>query len=225
MRRLLALAGAACIVALWSCADDEETPPVDTLNEVDLPAVRAILDANDLTGIAPLQVATPDAGYTRVIELNLRPSATGGATIDTIPPDIGRLTGLTTLFLDNNGIRSLPPQIGALRGLTYLSATYNSLQSLPAELMTLPALEDLMLSHNQITAIPSTVGGLSRLQALRIDYNLLQGLPYQVTALNALVEFDFTHNNVCDLDTNTQQWLINRNLITVDWKTAQDGCP
>ena len=49
-----------------------------------------------------------------------------------IPPEIGNLTNLTTLNLENNQLTGeIPPEIGNLTNLTTLNLTENQLRSYP----------------------------------------------------------------------------------------------
>ena len=72
-----------------------------------------------------------------------------------IPPEIGNLTNLTYLRLDDNQLTGpIPPEIGNLTNLTYL-----------------------ILESNQLTGeIPSEIGNLTNLTRLYLDDNQLSGI-------------------------------------------------
>jgi len=67
-----------------------------------------------------------------------------------LPPEIGQLTRLQSLELDNNQLTSLPPEIGQLRNLQELGPRDNQLTTLPPEIGQLTKLKILNLDGNQL---------------------------------------------------------------------------
>jgi internalin A len=55
--------------------------------------------------------------------------------LTTIPPELGALSNLTTLFLSDNQITELPPELGALSNLTTLYLHGNELLGIPNEIL------------------------------------------------------------------------------------------
>ena len=53
-----------------------------------------------------------------------------------VPAEVGALTGLTLLDLNTNSITSVPAELAALRGLTYLDLDSNQLTGVPEEFQT-----------------------------------------------------------------------------------------
>ena len=107
-----------------------------------------------------------------------------------IPPELGALTGLTTLLLMSNNLTgSIPPELGALTGLTNLVLAGNDLTGpIPPELGALPLLRDLALDGNAIDgAIPPELGSLSSLSTLSLNHNDLTGaIPPELGGLDSL---------------------------------------
>ena len=96
-------------------------------------------------------------GSGRVIGLDLRNSRLSGQ----LPPELGRLTNLTRLYLHGNQLNGeLPPELGFLTNLTRLYLHGNRLNGeLPPWLGRLTTLESLDLSDNQLSgAIPPELG-------------------------------------------------------------------
>jgi len=54
-----------------------------------------------------------------------------------LPPEIGRLSNLTKLYLNNNQLKEIPAEIGQLRQLKELNLRNNKLTDLPSELANL----------------------------------------------------------------------------------------
>jgi Leucine-rich repeat (LRR) protein len=77
-----------------------------------------------------------------------------------LPPEIGNLTTLKTLYLSGNQFTELPPVIGNLSGLENLFLNDNQLSSLPPEIAGLSSLCFLDLRGNPITAAPAGLENL-----------------------------------------------------------------
>jgi Leucine-rich repeat (LRR) protein len=115
-----------------------------------------------------------------------------------IPSEIGSLSQLGTLSLDNNQLTgSIPSSIGLLAKLGALLLYFNDLTgSIPSEIGSLKQLEIFSLYNNQLTGtLPSTIGSLSQLSTLFLYYNQLTGtIPSSIGPLSRLV-FLYLCNN------------------------------
>ena len=89
-------------------------------------------------------------------------------------PAFGRLTSLTILRLDRNGLVSLPRFFGKLTNLEDLSLTSNEIRYLPASFSKLTKLTNLYLHSNFLNEIPHALTKLTSLKHLDIDNNPLQ---------------------------------------------------
>src|SRR6185503_6682090 len=94
---------------------------------------------------------------------------------DSIPRDIGKLTNLRTLYLNNNPFNdSIPYVIGTrLRNLNTLNISSAKLQNpIPESLWTLPVLQYLSLSNNNLKdTIPHSIGKLKSIYQLDLSSN------------------------------------------------------
>ena len=106
-----------------------------------------------------------------------------GNQLDSIPPEIGQLTNLTTLGLHSCYLTGgIPPEIGNLVNLTWLD-----------------------LGENQLTGeIPSEIGNLTNLTWLGLEFNKLSGqIPesicdiYQNVTQGGVSQLRITSNNLC----------------------------
>ena len=129
--------------------------------------------ADDFTEGVELWGECYSIDYTYVLGLSY-----GGLTGE-IPPEIGNLTNLMALALDNNQLTgSIPPEIGNLTNLSVLSLSINQLSgTIPPEIGNLTNLTTLSLPYNQLTgSIPPEIGNLTNLSVLSLSINQLTGI-------------------------------------------------
>ena len=108
-----------------------------------------------------------------------------------LPPEIGLLTGLEVLLIDNNGglTGTIPEELGNLVELTRLSIWRNGLTgTIPSELGDLEKLRFLNLGENNLSgAVPAELGSLVNLNELYLNDNNLSGeLPTELGNLLGL---------------------------------------
>lgn len=114
----------------------------------------------------------------------------GSRGILELPPEIGNLTNLTNLNLDNNQLTGLPPEIGNLTNLTSLNLSSNQITSLPPEIGSLTNLTNLNLSINKLTTLPPEIGNLTNLINLNLSNNPLISLPTEILQLKQLIKLN-----------------------------------
>ncbi|MCK4613480.1 MAG: leucine-rich repeat domain-containing protein [Thermoplasmata archaeon] len=122
-----------------------------------------------------------------------------GLGLKSLPPEIGKLTKLTRLDLDNNQLRELPPEITKLTKLTRLDLDHNQLRKLPPEIGKLTNLTTLSLYENQLTALPPEIGKLTKLTELSLFNNQLTALPPEIGKLTKLTELSLFNNQLTAL--------------------------
>ena len=121
-------------------------------------------------------------------------SGHGNNLIGMIPPDLGLLSDLQSLFLGSNQLTGvIPPELSTLGSLRELSLYGNQLTgAIPRWLGNLTGLRWLQLWDNQLTgAIPAELGTLANLEALELGGNALTG-PIPVE-LGNLVNLEWLH--------------------------------
>jgi small GTP-binding protein len=108
-----------------------------------------------------------------------------------LPPELFRLTNLTTLFLFGNQLTELPPELFQLNNLTSLDLLGNQLTALPPELFQLNNLTSLLLDRNQLTSLPPEIAQLPKLEWLEVSDNPLISPPYElaVQGISAIREY------------------------------------
>jgi hypothetical protein len=132
--------------------------------------------------------------------------------LETLPEEIGNLSKLEELIIDNgNGCSmnvSLPGSIGKLKNLRVLklygalderevgkpASPPSRIKILPAQIADLRKLEVLDLGRNGLTAVPPQIAGLTNLTTLRLDFNALRAVPAFVGNFKNLSELALDAN-------------------------------
>ncbi|EOY15800.1 Serine-threonine protein kinase, plant-type, putative [Theobroma cacao] len=132
----------------------------------------------------------------RVVALNL----SGFGLVGSISPQIGNLSFLRSLELQNNQLRgALPHQIGNLFRLRVLNLSFNSLEgAIPPNISKLTELRVLDLMTNKITGrVPEELIHLMKLQVLNLGRNLLSGaIPPSIANLSSLSTLNLGTNTL-----------------------------
>jgi Leucine-rich repeat (LRR) protein len=134
----------------------------------------------------------------RVVSL----SVNNNNLVGSIPPEIGKLTALTSLLIANNSnlTGSIPPEIGNLTALTNLQISSNSKLTggIPTEIGNLTKLQSLNLTVNQLTgSLPTSIGNLVNLTSLIMNQNKLTGsIPDTLGNLSKLQTLSLSNNQL-----------------------------
>ena len=80
--------------------------------------------------------------------------------------ELGQLTELKRLYLDNNELIQVPAELSKLTKLEWLYLGYNKLTSLPAWIGKLTKLVNFHIGFNMLTSMPSEIGQLTNLENL-----------------------------------------------------------
>lgn len=159
-----------------------------------------------LTKLKVIQVNDNELAGTIPTELsqlsNLRDLSIGSNSLSQKGPfplwGLQHLTQLDASKCEITG--SIPPnQLGLMTGLTALYLQENRLMStIPSKVGLLTNLEVVVLSSNLLTgSLPTTIANLSKLNAFAVDYNALTGtLPSELGILSNVERFYFDRNNL-----------------------------
>lgn len=113
-----------------------------------------------------------------------------------LPKELFQLKHLCKLYLQNNKINTISPDIDRLTNLQELNLSHNHLHSLPKTLGKLKSLKRLFLQHNNIANLPKPIRHLSSLQQLDLSYNKMSGLPSYISHLSCLEHLILHHNQI-----------------------------
>ena len=115
-----------------------------------------------------------------------------------IPTEIGLMTGLTRVFMNNRDLfGTIPSEMGNLIQLDQLTMTTNQLTgSIPSTLGNLSRLTWLHIHRNRLVGtIPSTLGNLVRLRELFLQQNQFTGtIPSTIGNLMQIERLLLTNN-------------------------------
>ncbi|CAB9514359.1 leucine rich repeat [Seminavis robusta] len=119
-----------------------------------------------------------------------------------LPLEIGLLTGLKWLFLNDNGIPGkltefLPQDVGVMASLKELGLNDNQFTgSIPSEVGLWTSLTGLWMQHSTlISTLPSEIGQLTNMKGLAFGGNLLSGIiPSEIASMNRLNQLWMTGN-------------------------------
>ena len=137
-----------------------------------------------------------------------------------LPPEIGNLTGLTSLNIKSNLLKTLPPDIGNLTNLTELDLSVNSLTELPPEIGNLTSLTSLNIDLNMLSALPPDIGNLTSLTSLSLNAAKLTVLPPEIGNLTSLTSLSLIADPLTALPleignlTNLTELLLGNNQLT-----------
>lgn len=98
----------------------------------------------------------------------------------TLPPDIGNLTHLKRLTIEESHLEQLPAEIGKLTKLERASFVNCQLETLPEEFGNLKNIENLSLEGNRFSNIPEAVRNLPNLEWVDLRANPLKVVPDDV---------------------------------------------
>ncbi|KAK6924438.1 Leucine-rich repeat-containing N-terminal, plant-type [Dillenia turbinata] len=138
----------------------------------------------------------------------------------TLSPSLGNITFLRLLNLSN--LKKLkgpiPPEFGKLTHLTFLFLDTNKLTgSIPTSFQYLTRLQKLYLSDNYLCSIPSTIGKLVSLVKLDFHGNNLSGnIPPSIGRLKNLNYLDLLSENKLtgSLPPNLRRLILENNMLT-----------
>ena len=107
---------------------------------------------------------------------------------------IGILTELKTLTVNNNRIETLPDNLSYLRSLRRIAARSNRLLELPVSIGQLESLESLDLKGNRLTYLPSSIGQLTSLKQLDVSENSISQLEINICSCVKLDKLELKQN-------------------------------
>jgi hypothetical protein len=195
----------------------------------DAAAVKAILAANGIDVSDPRWNSTDVDVIKEILQENKTYTSDGrvyqltltNKNLTVLPSEIGNLTNLIFLHLDDNRLTSIPKEIGNLTNLIGLYLSKNELTSIPTEIGNLTNLSSLSLSFNQLTSIPTEIGNLTNLTYLALNSNQLTSIPTEIGNLTNLTYLALNSNQLISIPASIGNLI---NLTELDLHSNQLSC-
>ena len=105
--------------------------------------------------------------------------------LETLPAEIGALTGLKWLRLNSNRLSELP-DLSSLKSLRRVYLRGNRFTAVPETLSRLPALTDIDISENPVGEIPEWLARREGLESLSFSRTAVRKLPEDLSAWKSL---------------------------------------
>ncbi|KAK3428265.1 hypothetical protein EUGRSUZ_F04313 [Eucalyptus grandis] len=118
-----------------------------------------------------------------------------------LPVELGYMTALKELFIDETSVQEIPISVGNLRKLEILSGfKCFPLTHLPSSICYLAALSELSLEGAEVTELPRSLGELLNLRRLSLrDCCYLEELPDSIGKMRSLEELDISATSISEL--------------------------
>lgn len=195
------------LVALYNSLDGPSWDRQDDWNTTSDPCTWRFVNCNaagvfrlrlNANGLAG-QMPTEIGALTNLDYLDLEDNQIVG-----MPSSFGNLTKLEFLNIAGNagtnaGIGPLPASFGQLRALTTLKAGGAGITTLPTTFGGLTALVELDLGQNQIGGVPTSIGQLVNLEVLDLGSIGATSVPIDIGQLRKLRMLDFSFNKLTTL--------------------------
>ncbi|KIC72269.1 hypothetical protein DB41_KP00010 [Neochlamydia sp. TUME1] len=175
------------------------------LIESRLPGYKKYLDRPDIKSLPLEKKEKLFAGWIKRYGKNIKKFELTGSELTALPPEIGGLSQLHELKLNDNHLFTLTAKIGKLFNLKELCLNGNHLTSLPAKIGQLSQLQELFLGSNKLTTLPAAIGQLSKLRGLYLNDNQLTILPAEIGNLSHLQELFLGGNKLATLPSTIGQ--------------------
>jgi Leucine-rich repeat (LRR) protein len=135
-------------------------------------------------------------GWAPLMELNL-----GKNCLSSLPEELGDVSTLERVWLDDNQLTSFPPCLGKLTRLRELRLSGNSIGEInPSSVAALHELRVLGLDGNRVTKLPAELFELPHLRSLQLRGNGLKELPPEIAGLAGSLEYlAVSTNNLTEL--------------------------
>ncbi|MGB5648063.1 leucine-rich repeat domain-containing protein [Muriicola sp.] len=134
-------------------------------------------------------VQLDNEGRVRVMQMSSK-------QLTVLPSEIGKLSQLATLFVNNNELTDLPLLIKELSNLKVLYINNNDFPTIPEVVWTLSNLELLALSGLNLSSLSPGISSLSQLKTLYLGNNNLTAIPDQITDLVNLRTLSLIDNSI-----------------------------
>lgn len=161
-------------------------------------AVVEILTANNLGNVLVSDVSSKSGG--RISSLHLE-----NRGLRVLPECIGKLDSLRDLSISQNNLQDLPQSIGNLSRLEFLSCYDNNICELPSTFSQLQKLNTVYLIRNRLTHWPDVFYSMPNLTMIDVGGNHLTNIPDSISRCKTLKELYINDNYILQLPESITQ--------------------
>jgi Leucine-rich repeat (LRR) protein len=129
--------------------------------------------------------------------------------IDSLPVELGKLTGLRSLNVACNNLAILPAEMSQLEALKILNLSENAFFNLPLVTTRLSALENLDISDNGLTHLAADVACIRSLKVLSLEFNPILALPAEIGNMESLRSLNLRHTLITSLPMELRRLPLN----------------
>lgn len=128
-----------------------------------------------------------------------------------LPPEIGRIRNLKSLYLDRNVLKSLPLEINTLIHLKTLKLDHNNLTEISNNIH-LPNLKRLELRHNKLKQVPNLIA-YPNLSTIYIHHNQIDRIPSDINSHPNLTAVYLKNNPIININDANDRVIIDEPQI------------
>lgn len=139
--------------------------------------------------------------------------------INSIPPEISKLTRLKELLLSGNNIKEIPVELYELKNLEKLSLNGNPIKSISSDIKNLKKLNNIQINYTNITTLPNELFELPNIQKIKYHQSLFSDSYIYITNSFYLNKINFA---------STIKYIYNdfaENNYKIDVKKVYDNLP
>ncbi|KAL3314790.1 soc-2 suppressor of clear [Cichlidogyrus casuarinus] len=122
-------------------------------------------------------------------------------SITQLPDSLANCAKIRSIDLRHNKLSAIPPVVYSLRNLTHLLLTFNRIRMVEEQIAQLQALQTLTLRENKVKQLPKSpgLGALTSLRSLDLSHNSLDELPEEIGQCQNLTSLYLQHNQLNQL--------------------------
>ena len=118
--------------------------------------------------------------------------------------------------MDNNLNLELSEELGSLTSLEFLSLENIGLRKMPDFVEKLQHLQQIDLSANELSELSPKIGQLKELEVLRLNYNQINQIPHEITQLQKELTTKLIRQIVIHLQRSGQRNALQSNLRSMN---------
>lgn len=139
--------------------------------------------------------------------------------LESLPPEIGELANLKTIYISRNeNLQSLPFSVAKLNRLENITIRYNPSLRIPPAIFSHKSIKSVIILGQNLKDVPNEIWNLKNITKLELADNHLTKISEKINKMNSLEVLHLSQNNLGsipplnNLDRLTEIYLDNNNL-------------